>query len=257
MFKQAKALQYYSGNYFLQKINPFAKFSVLISLSAIMFISHSVWIHTGILFFSTALFILLPFSFLQLQAAKTLVITTIFIGLLQVVFAKEGEILINLNFIEITTSGLINSISASSRFISVILLSYLFVLSTDPGKFVLSFVGLGLPYRFGFTLITALRMIPLVKAEAERIFFAQIARGATYKPFPLLKMARSIGQFLKVMMIALLKRVNQLVISMEGRSFGLYAARSSLNNVTYLWTDYMIIIFAIALIPIAVIGSSR
>ena len=254
MFKQAKALQYYSGDYFLQKINPLAKFSILMCLTAILFISRSIWIQTGILFFATALFILMPFSFLQLQGAKTLIITTIFIGLLQVVFANEGEILINLNFIELTKSGFINSISASSKFMSVILLSYLFVLSTDPGKFVLSLVGLGLPYRFGFTLSTALRMIPLVKAEAEKIFFAQIARGANYKLFPPLKMIRSIGQFLKVMMIALLKRVNQLVISMEGRSFGLYATRSSLNRVTYQWTDYLIFTTAIALILIVVFG---
>lgn len=252
MFRHTQALQYYSGDNFLQKINPLAKFCALISLSAIMYISHSVWIHTGIFFYATALFILLPFSFFKLQGAKVLVLTTIFIGLLQVIFSNEGEILINLFFIEITKTGFINAISASSRFMSVILLSYLFVLSTDPGKFVLAFVGLGMPYRFGYTLITALRMIPLVKAEAEKIFFAQIARGADYKPFPLMKMISSIRQLLKVMMIALLKRVNQLVISMEGRSFGLSNERTTMSTISYNWTDKAVIVAAIAIIPLAI-----
>jgi energy-coupling factor transport system permease protein len=251
MFRHAKALQYYSSDFFLQKINPLAKFSVLISLSTILFISRSVWIHLGIFILAAALFILQPISLFQLQGAKTLAVTALFIGLIQIVFANEGEILINLNFLEITKSGFINSISASSRFMSVILLSYLFVLSTDPGKFVLSLVGLGLPYRFGYTLITALRMIPLVKTEMEKILFAQITRGVNYKPFPFKQMARSIGQFFKVVMIAILKRVNQLVISMEGRSFGLYKERTVMNTISYKWTDKVVIITAIVIIPLA------
>jgi energy-coupling factor transport system permease protein len=252
MFRHAKVLQYYSGDFYLKKINPLAKFSGLISLSAILFIYRSVWIHLGLLIFAAALFILLPFSFFQLQGAKTLAVTALFIGLIQIVFANEGETLIHLNFLEITKSGFINSISASSRFMSVILLSYLFVLSTDPGKFVLSLVGLGLPYRFGYTLITALRMIPLVKSEVEKIFYAQITRGVNYKLFPLKNMARSIRQFLKVVMIAILKRVNQLVISMEGRSFGLYKERTAMNTISYKWTDKAVIFTAIAIIPIAI-----
>lgn len=255
MLRNAKALQYYSADHLLQRVNPLAKFIVIISLSLVIFISHSTWIHAGIFFFTAAWFFFIPFSFFQFQGAKVMIVTTIFIGLLQVVFVKNGAILVDLPFIKITESGIIQAISASSRFITIIMLSYLFVLSTDPGKFVQSLVGLGLPYRFGYTLITALRMIPLVKAEVEKIIFAQITRGVRYKLFPLKKLTTSVGQFLKVVMIALLKRVNQLVISMEGRSFGLYAARSSMSSVTYQWTDYLIISVSIVLIPIAVLCS--
>jgi energy-coupling factor transport system permease protein len=250
MFSHAKALHYYSENNFLKRTNPLAKLTALASLSAILFISRSIWIHTGIFFFAVALFIILPFSFCHFQGAKFLIIATMFIGLLQVIFVNEGEILVNLYLIEITKSGLINSVSASSRFMSVILLSYLFVLSTDPGEFVVSLVNLGLPYRFGYALITALRMIPLVKAEVEKILFAQITRGANYALFPLMNMVRSFKQFLKVVMIAILKRVNQLVISMEGRSFGLYKERSTLSVISYKWTDKAVIITSITLIPI-------
>jgi energy-coupling factor transport system permease protein len=169
------------------------------------------------------------------------------------VFANEGEVLLRLNFLEITKSGLTHSVSASSRFMAVILLSYLFVLSTDPGKFVVSLVNLGLPYRFGYTLITALRMIPLFQSEVKIILFAQITRGANYRIFPLMNMVRSFRQFLKVVMIAILKRVNQLVISMEGRSFGLYKERTQMNTISYNWADKTVMFTAIALIPLAII----
>jgi energy-coupling factor transport system permease protein len=253
MFRHAKALQYYSKENFLHRTNPMAKLTALASLSAILFISNSIWIHIGVFFLAIALFILLPFSFFHFQGAKVLIITSVFIGLLQVIFVNEGEILVNLYLIEITKSGLIHSISASSRFMSVILLSYLFVLSTDPGEFVVSLVNLGLPYRFGYTLITALRMIPLVKTEVEKILFAQITRGANYRLFPLKSMVRNFRQFLKVVMIAILKKVNQLVISMEGRSFGLYKQRSTMGVTLYKWTDKAVIFTAIALILITII----
>jgi energy-coupling factor transport system permease protein len=172
---------------------------------------------------------------------------------MQLIFINEGETFIHFYIFEITTTGLINSISAASRFISIILLSYLFVLSTDPGKFVSSLVGIGLPYRFGYTLITALRMIPLVKAEVEKILFAQVARGANFKAVPIKKAVENIGRFLKVVLIAMFKRVNQLVISMEGRSFGLYDTRSTLSKIHYLWTDYVIISLSLALILISIL----
>lgn len=253
MFRHAKALQYYSEENFLHRTNPMAKLTALASLSAILFISNSIWIHIGIFFLAIALFILLPFSFFHFQGAKVLIITSVFIGLLQLIFVNEGDILVNLYLIEITKSGLIHSVSASSRFMSVILLSYLFVLSTDPGEFVVSLVNLGLPYRFGYTLITALRMIPLVKAEVEKILFAQITRGASYRFFPLKNMVSNFGQFLKVVMIAILKRVNQLVISMEGRSFGLNKERTTLNAISYSLADKAVIFTAIALILITII----
>jgi len=253
MLRQAKALQYYPAEDFLQRISPLAKISVLISLSTFLFISQSVLVHLAIFFFSTVLFLFQPISFFKLHGSKVLIITTAFIGLLQLVFISEGNPVLNLYFFEITSKGILQSVSASARFISIILLSYLFVLSTDPGKFVLSLVGIGLPYRLGYTLITALRMIPMVKAEVEKILFAQITRGANYSPIHLKKTTINISRFLKVVLIAIFKRVNQLVISMDGRSFGLYDKRSTLSDIHFQRTDYMIIFLSLALILISII----
>jgi energy-coupling factor transporter transmembrane protein EcfT len=96
-------------------------------------------------------------------------------------------------------------------------------------------------------------MIPLVKTEVEKILFAQITRGANYRLFPLKSMVRNFRQFLKVVMIAILKKVNQLVISMEGRSFGLYKQRSTMSVTLYKWTDKAVIFTAITLILLAII----
>jgi energy-coupling factor transporter transmembrane protein EcfT len=89
--------------------------------------------------------------------------------------------------------------------------------------------------------------------EVEKILFAQVARGANFKAAPITRAVENIGRFLKVVLIAMFKRVNQLVISMEGRSFGLYDTRSTLSKIHYLWTDYVIISLSLALILISIL----
>ena len=253
MPKPIISLQYTPKKYFLKDVNPLAKFIALISLSAVLFISRSVWLHVGLFAFCVFLFIISPYSFVHLQGSKALIITTAFIGALQVIFTRTGEMLLDLGFLQVTLSGLVQAASASSRFITVILLSYLFILTTEPDDFVLSTVELGLPYRFGYTLMTAMRMIPVVRNEIKKISFAQITRGVSYKLFPPRHFFKNINKFLKVVLISTIKRVNQLVLSMEGRSFGLFSDRTYLHKTVYRWTDFAIITLAISLIPISII----
>ena len=253
MSKQTFALQFYPSESFLNFINPLAKFCLLISLSLILFISQSIKLHTGIFAFCALLFLFSPISFYELQGAKAVILTTIFIGLLQVIFTHAGRLVLELGIIQVTDLGLQKAISASAKFISILLLGYLFVLTTEPESFVLSLVGIGLSYRFGYALIIALQMIPLVRAEIKKISFAQFSRGVSYYPFPLKNLITNVRSFLKVVLISTIKRVNQLVISMEGRSFGLYPIRTTLSLTRYRWSDYLLIILSIILIPISIL----
>ena len=255
MTKQIKALQYYRTDHFLEKINPLSKFSALISLSAFIFISGFIWQHVTVFIICTVLFFISPFRFIKYQGSRILLVTTLFIAILQVTFYDQGITLFTLSFLRITDIGLLKAVSASSRFISIILLSYLFVLSTDPGRFVAALVRLGIPYRYGYTLITALRMVPMVKSEVKKIHYAQLTRGSWYSLFPVKKTISNIGSFLKVVMISTIKRVNQLVISMEGRSFGLFPERTTLSSTNYRWIDYLITFISFMLIPISILWS--
>jgi energy-coupling factor transport system permease protein len=252
MVKQIILLQHYPNENLIDRIHPMAKFAALVSLSAVLFISQSIWVHTGIFALCFLLFFLSHHSFIRLQGSRALILTTIFIGVLQIIFNDQGKRIIDLGFIQLTQSGLIHALSASTRFISVILLSYIFILTTEPERFVLSTVELGLPYRFGYTLMTALRMIPMVRAEVKKISHAQITRGVSYSLFPPSSFITNTVRFLKVILISTIKRVNQLVISMEGRSFGLFPRRTFVSKSVYRLVDLIIIAASLALIPISI-----
>ena len=253
MRKDVISLQFYERDQSLNRLNPLSKFLGLISLSITLFLSNDVWVHMGIFLVCILLFISTRFSFSKLQGAKTVILTTIFIAALHVFFEKDGSAFVTIGKYSLTDKALTQAVSAATRFVSVIMLSYLFILTTDPGGFVLSLVDLGLPYRFGYTLITSLRMIPMVKNEVKRISFAQISRGFSYRLFPVRKFNRNVGRFLKVVLISMLERVNRLVISMEGRSFGLFNTRTTLSKVEYQWPDYILFGCSAGLIILSII----
>jgi energy-coupling factor transport system permease protein len=95
----------------------------------------------------------------------------------------------------------------------------------------------GLPYRYGFALITALRLVPTFEQEGEIVYSAQLARGMRYdvrSPRRFLTLAR---QFVLPLLISALGKVDALAVSMEGRCFGKYRRRTFLREVRATWLD--------------------
>ena len=253
MINQRISLQYYKGQGYLNSLHPITKFLGLVVISFVLFfISDSILFH--ILFFVIGIILLKisGYSLFRIQGGRLVVLTAIFIAFIQLIFVKGSETIFSYGPIQINSYALFQAITVSLRFITTILFSYLFVLSTEPTSFVLALVQLGLPYRFGFSIITAIRMVPIVKSEITRISFAQITRGVTYRFFPIKVFIQSVSQFLKVVIISMIKRVNSLVISMEGRSFGLYQSRTFVKNISYSAIDRWIIACEIFTIPVTI-----
>lgn len=258
MINQRISLQYYQDQGFLNLLHPVTKFLGLVVISFVLFfISDSILFH--ILFFAAGIILLKTsgYSLFRIQGGRLVALTAIFIALIQLIFVKEGETILSFGSVQIKSQALYQAVTVSLRFITIIVFSYLFVLSTEPTSFVLALVQLGLPYRFGFSIITAIRMVPVVKSEFTRISFAQITRGITYKLLPVNEFLRSITQFLKVLIISMIKRVNSLVISMEGRSFGLYQSRTFINEISYSAIDWIVIACEMLLIPLIIFWRFR
>jgi energy-coupling factor transport system permease protein len=125
----------------------------------------------------------------------------------------------------------------AGRFLSVVLLSYLYVLTTDPNDLAYALMRAGLPYRYGFALITALRLVPLFEQEGQTVYNAQLARGVRYdvrSPRRLLILAR---QFFLPLLVSALSKVDALAVSMEGRCFDKYPTRTFLHKTPFTWRD--------------------
>jgi len=148
--------------------------------------------------------------------------------LLHLLFDKNGSMIIDseIKIISLTSGGLNSGLRISGRFLSVIFLSYTFILSTDPNHLAYAIMRTGIPYRYGFMLVTALRLAPLLEEEGRIIYQSQLARGVQYDRQSLGKQFLLVKQFLTPLLLSALQRADKLFFSLEGRGFGKYPTRT-------------------------------
>jgi len=167
--------------------------------------------------------------------------STLFLLLLQALFYRQGEPLFYLwPFGEgrwpVTTEGLGRGVRVASRFAVIVLSSQVLVLTTDPGALAYALMRAGLPYRYGFALVTALRLVPIFRTEATTVYQAQLVRGVRYDAdrghpgYTVRRLVALLRQFMLPLLISALRKVDALAVSMEGRQFGRYAKRSYLRR---------------------------
>jgi energy-coupling factor transport system permease protein len=142
----------------------------------------------------------------------------------------------------------------AARFVSVVLLSYLFVLTTDPNGLAYGLMQAGVPYRYGFALITALRLVPIFEQEGQIVYRAQLARGVGYDTRSLRRLLTLARQFFLPMLISALGKVDALAVSMEGRCFGKHPSRTFLKEIHFTRRD--ILAAGLLLLVIGVIARS-
>ena len=230
-------IQYYESSSILIHLNPMVKMVWLVLLSVLVLRTSDYRIETLFLVFSLFLFRLSFVKILDLHGSKFVMVTAVFIGIMHLIFTHSGVRVLNLGGFGITNVGIKNAILISTRFLSFVLLGYLFVITTEPNNFVFSLMQIGLPYRIGFSMITALRLIPIFSNEAQSIYSAQVTRGVVYQLKHPKEFFINIYQFLKTLIISMVKKVDALVLAMEGRSFGANQTRTFSRLVEYSLVD--------------------
>jgi energy-coupling factor transport system permease protein len=230
-------ITYQPGASVLHRLHPLTKVAWLLCGTVLVFVVRSPWAVGGAVVLLLIGSALASLRLSRVRGARLFVTTALSLGLLQVVFVREGATLVELGPLAITAGGVAQAVYVAGRFLSVLLLSYLFVLTTEPGDLAYGLMQAGLPYRYAFTLITALRLVPVFEDEGRVVYNAQLARGVRYdarSPRRLLTLAR---QFTLPLLVSALGKVDSLAVSMEGRCFGKYPTRTFLREVRATWLD--------------------
>lgn len=132
----------------------------------------------------------------------------------------------------ITTEGLVSGVRAMGRLLAVILTSALFVSTTEPFSLACGLMRIGFPYRWGFTLVTALRLAPIFRLEAHHIYRAQLVRGVGYDAWGPRRWWLILRHLCLPLVVSALRMAHSLSLSMEGRAFGLHRERTYLREVS-------------------------
>jgi energy-coupling factor transport system permease protein len=224
-------LTYVEKESLLHRVHPLVKLVWLICFSLTVFTVTSC-IGETVLFVSLLVCYALAGLGLAFFVRKLrfIIIFGVMIFLIQILAVREGVLLWQYNLgainLAVWSEGLLGGLNIMLRFINIIGSSYLFVAITDPNRLAYSLMQLGLPYRFGFMLITALRFIPVFQLELEQVKNAQMAKGIEIEGLSPRKLLRMVRYLFVPLVISALSKVDSLTISMESRAFGLYPTRS-------------------------------
>ncbi len=245
-------IAYQPGNSILHQLHPLTKAAWLLFGTVFVFVVDSPWTVAATVAPLLTAFPLVGARLGRLRGTRLFITTALFLGILQVIFRQEGAVLFQLGPLTVTSGSVEAGLYVAGRFLSVVLLSYLFVLTTEPNDLAYALMRAGVPYRYGFALITALRLVPTFEQEGQIVHNAQLARGVRYdvrSPRRFLTLAR---QFFLPLLVSALGKVDALAVSMEGRCFGKYPTRTFLREVQATWRDALAV-GALALL-MAVIG---
>lgn len=241
-------LTYHPGVSFLHCLHPLVKVAWLVFGTVFVFVVKSPGPVVAVVALVSLAFPLAGVRLRRLRGTRLFVTTALFLGVLQVIFFHEGAVLLQAGPLTITAGGVQAGLYVAGRFLSVVLLSYLFVVTTEPNDLAYALMRAGVPYRYGFTLITALRLVPTFEQEGQIVYNAQLARGVRYdvrSPRRFLTLAR---QFFLPLLVSALGKVDALAVSMEGRCFGKHTTRTFLREVRTTRLDGM----AVGVLAIAV-----
>ena len=243
--------QYIPGNSGIHRLDPRTKLVSLLLIIVLIFVIDEI-IPLGILAAVTFILTLIsgikPKMFWQ---ALRPVVFILLIALIMQLFFTPGERIWSLGPLKITREGVINSGVVFLRLVVMLISAYLLTATTSPNelthgleRLLKPFGKFGLPYgEIALMLTIALRFIPTLTAEAERLLKAQEARGADYNTKGLTNKAKAFLPLIVPLFINAFKRADELAVAMEARGYRIGAPRGKLKPLKFSSADYLAMLF--------------
>jgi energy-coupling factor transport system permease protein len=173
-----------------------------------------------------------------------LIFLTLFI---HIFLTKGGDVLWSWRFISIESEGVHTGFFMVSRIFILILFTSLLTLTTSPLQLTDGIEYILTPLkRFGvpaselsMMMTIALRFIPTLLEEAEKIMKAQQARGADFESGNLIQRAKSLVPLLVPLFISAFRRADDLALAMESRCYRGGEGRTRLHELEYKYYDFV------------------
>ena len=252
--------QYYPTKSFVHNMDPRAKLLFVIAYIVAIFIANN---FSGLILVTLALifFILLarvPFGRV-LRSIKMILFLIVFTAILNLLFYAGGEndiVLAQWWIITISWQSIINTIFLAMRLLLLVLGTALLTLTTTPVALTDGIESLLKPLKYikfpvhelALIMSIALRFIPSLMEETNRIISAQKARGANFEKGGLIKRAKAMIPVLIPLLVSAFRRAEDLGDAMDARCYSGAKGRTKYKKLTFTWRDLLGLLFFAALI---------
>lgn len=220
--------QYYPGDSPVHKMDPRVKIVLLIALIVAVFLAQNLLAFVPVIgFLAFAVYLSrVPFR-MMLKGLKPLRLILILTFVLNVFFLQGETTLLDLGFAVIKKEALITALHYTLRLILLVMFSSLLTLTTPPITLTDGLERLLSPLRvihfpaheMAMMMSIALRFIPTLLEEADKIMKAQTARGADFESGNLIARAKAMVPLLVPLFVSAFRRAGDLAMAMEARCY--------------------------------------
>ncbi len=220
--------QYYPTDSVVHRLDPRVKILLTVAFIVGIFLVHSLWGYALALAFVYLMARLsrVPFKMLMrgLRPLRFILVLTFVLNLF---FSGEGTVLWQWSFITITHEGLSKAVHYCLRLLFLVIGTSLLTLTTSPVSLSDGLELLLSPlkvvhfpaHELAMMMTIALRFIPTLLEEADKIMKAQMARGADFESGNLLARAKAMVPLLVPLFVSAFRRAGDLAMAMESRCY--------------------------------------
>ena len=249
MLKDITLGQYFPGNSPVHRLDPRTKLIMLVGYIVALFCAVS-WVSYAVVFAFLAATISIskiPVKSI-VRGMKPLIVILVFTGVLNLFFTVgEGEPLVDFWIFTIYTEGVVRAFFMVIRILMLITGTFLLTYTTSPIALTDGLESLLSPlkviklpvHELSMMMCIALRFIPTLIEETDKIMCAQKARGADFETGKLMERVKALIPILVPLFISAFRRADELATAMECRCYHGGEGRTKMKLLRYMRRDYL------------------
>ena len=257
--------QYYPTNSLLHRLDPRVKLvgTMVFIFSLFMFDGYLGYVIATLFLAGMIRLSKVPFHFM-VKGLKAVMMLLLFTVIFNLFLTRQGNELFSWYFIRIYDEGIILAVTMAFRLVLLIIGSSLMTLTTTPNQLTDGMEKLLDPlnrihvpvHEISMMMSIALRFIPILLEETDKIMKAQQARGADFENGSLIQKAKALVPILVPLFVSAFRRANDLAMAMEARCYHGGVGRTKMKPLRYTKQD-RIAYGVLALYLVAMIFSGR
>ncbi len=248
---------YLPGNSFFHQLNPRIKVPSLVIILATLFAvtSFPALLTMIVLVFLMFRLARVPFRYL-LKGLRPILYIALFALFIFLFFTKGGVVLFRLGPLTVESAGLWQGLFVITRLVTLVLFSLLLTLTTTPlslthglGYFLKPLGRIGLPTEEVVMIMAiAMRFIPTLIEESQRLMRAQVSRGADFESGSIFRKAKNLVPLIVPLFVSAFRRADELAMAMEARGYRLGAKRTRLHEDVITATDWAVLLVVLVML---------
>lgn len=257
--------QYYPAKSVVHRLDPRVKLicTLLYLISLFLFSSIPGYLVATIFLICVIHISKVPFSYI-VKGLKPVIMLLMITVLFNLFLTRQGDVLFHVWIFTITEGGLRTAVYMAIRLVYLIIGSSLMTFTTTPNELTDGIEAVLHPlnkihvpvHEIAMMMSIALRFIPILLEETDKIMKAQLARGADFESGNILQRAKSMVPILVPLFVSAFRRANDLAMAMEARCYRGGDGRTKMKPLRYKSRDYAAYIIVIAYV-VAVVAIGR